>query len=163
VPVSNLQINDGTLTVSRAQVFGRKDYQQFQLLCRMVRDLDLGVRMVGAPLLREPDGLALSSRNVRLSPAQRTAALSISASLRACAHAVAAGERRAGALTAAVRAAVTAAGGEVDYCEAATQEELQRVEALAEGDRLVLLVAARFGSVRLLDNLEIEVSGPSAG
>jgi pantoate--beta-alanine ligase len=103
--------------VASYQVFGRKDYQQFKVLCRMVRDLDLGVRMVGAPLLREADGLALSSRNVRLKPAERTAALAISASLRAAAAAAAGGRRDAAAAQAEVKAAIAAAGGAVDYVE----------------------------------------------
>ena len=100
------------------QVFGRKDYQQFKLLCRMVRDLDIGVRMIGAPLVRESDGLALSSRNVRLKPEERTRALAISAALRAAAAAAAAGKRDAAALRSDVVGAVTAAGGDVDYVEA---------------------------------------------
>ena len=99
-------------------MFGRKDYQQFKLLCRMVRDLDLGVRMIGAPLVREADGLALSSRNVRLKPEERTRALAISAALRAAAAAAAAGRRDAAALRSDVVGAITAAGGDVDYVEA---------------------------------------------
>ena len=102
----------------RAQVFGRKDYQQFKLLCRMVRDLDLGVRMIGAPLVREADGLALSSRNVRLKPEERTRALAISAALRAAAAAAKAGKHDAAALRSDVVAAIAAAGGDVDYVEA---------------------------------------------
>ena len=102
----------------RRQVFGRKDYQQFKLLCRMVRDLDIGVRMIGAPLVREADGLALSSRNVRLKPEERTRALAISAALRAAAAAAAAGKRNAAALRSDVVSAITAAGGDVDYVEA---------------------------------------------
>ena len=99
------------------QVFGRKDYQQFKLLCRMVRDLDLGVRMIGAPLVREADGLALSSRNVLLKPDERTRALAISAALRAAAAAAKAGKRDAAALRGDVVAAISAAGGDVDYVE----------------------------------------------
>ncbi len=98
-------------------MFGRKDYQQFKLLCRMVRDLDLGVRMIGAPLVREADGLALSSRNVRLKPEERTRALAISAALRAAAAAAKAGKRDAAALRGDVVAAISAAGGDVDYVE----------------------------------------------
>ena len=103
---------------STRQVFGRKDYQQFKLLCRMVRDLDIGVRMIGAPLVREADGLALSSRNVRLKAEERTRALAISAALRAAAAAAAAGKRDAAALRSDVVGAITAAGGDVDYVEA---------------------------------------------
>ena len=109
------------------QVFGRKDYQQFKLLCRMVRDLDIGVRMIGALLVRETDGLALSSRNVRLKPEERTRALAISAALRAAAAAAAAGKRDAAALRSDVVGAITAAGGDVDYVEARRTRLLQAV------------------------------------
>jgi pantoate--beta-alanine ligase len=135
------------------QVFGRKDYQQFKLLCRMVRDLDVGVRMVGAPLLREPDGLALSSRNVRLRPEERARALAISAALRAAAAAFAAGSRDGAALRAQVAAAIAAAGGDVDYVECVSQDSLTPLTALEVP--AVIVVAARFGSVRLLDNMEL--------
>jgi pantoate--beta-alanine ligase len=134
-------------------VFGRKDYQQFKLLCRMVRDLDMGVRMIGAPLLREADGLALSSRNVRLKPEERAAALAISRALRAAAEGVAAGRRDAPALRDEVAAAITAAGGAVDYVEVVSQDSLAPLAALDVPG--VIVVAARFGSVRLLDNMEI--------
>jgi len=135
-------------------VFGRKDYQQFKLLCRMVRDLEFGVAMVGAPLLREQDGLALSSRNVRLSPEQRAAALSISASLRRAAELAKGGERAAAVLVAGVREAIEKAGGVVDYVELVSQDSLQAVASLDEAPS-VCLVAAKFGSVRLLDNMEL--------
>jgi len=136
------------------QVFGRKDYQQFQLLCRMVRDLDLDVQMVGAPLLRDPDGLALSSRNVRLAPAARAAALAISAALREAGESYRAGQRDGSALGAAVRGRIEAAGGEVDYVAVVAQESLQPLAQLTAP--AVVAVAARFGGVRLLDNVEIE-------
>ncbi len=136
-------------------MFGRKDYQQFKLLCRMVRDLDLGVRMVGAPLLREADGLALSSRNVRLAADERERALAISAALRAAAAAAAAGRRDAAALRDEVAAAIGAAGGVVDYVECVSQDSLAALAVLDVP--AVILVAARFGSVRLLDNVEIGV------
>ena len=137
-----------------SQVFGRKDYQQFKVLCRMVRDLDFGVRMVGAPLVREADGLALSSRNVRLSAPERARALSISRALRAAVAQAEGGQREVAALRAGVVAEVQSAGGEVDYVEVVSQESLQPMEGRLVG-KAVILVAARFGSVRLLDNAEL--------
>lgn len=136
-------------------MFGRKDYQQFMLLNRMVRDLDFGIRMIGAPLVREADGLALSSRNVRLTPDNRIKALSISAALRAAAQ-----EAKSGAVTDSGAArdkivqAITQAGGVVDYVEIVAQSTLTEVPTLGVVPS-VILVAAKFGSVRLLDNWEL--------
>ena len=118
-------------------MFGRKDYQQFKLLCRMVRDLDLGVRMIGAPLVREADGLALSSRNVRLKPEERTRALAISAALRAAAAAAKGGKRDAAALRSDVVAAIAAAGGDVDYVEARARSRRGDVTFRADMRRCV--------------------------
>jgi pantoate--beta-alanine ligase len=120
----------------------------------MVRDLDFGVRMVGAPLVREADGLALSSRNVRLSAPERARALSISRALRAAVAQAEGGQREVAALRAGVVAEVQSAGGEVDYVEVVSQESLQPMEGRLVG-KAVILVAARFGSVRLLDNAEL--------
>ena len=137
------------------QVFGRKDYQQFKVLSRMVRDLDLGVAMVGAPLVREADGLALSSRNVRLTPEHRAKAVCISQALRAAAEAYAGGGAKDGsALRTGIAAAITAAGGVVDYVEVVAQDTLEPMASLGT-EPAVMLVAAKFGAVRLLDNWEL--------
>lgn len=136
-----------------SQVFGLKDFQQFSLLRRMVRDLDLPVKMVGAPLCREPDGLALSSRNVRLTPEQRVKALCISAALRDAEARVAASEQDAKKLEAGVFDAIAAAGGVVDYVSLRDRDTLQPIAKLNVPG--VMLVAATFGSVRLLDNTEL--------
>ncbi|KAL2622728.1 hypothetical protein R1flu_002933 [Riccia fluitans] len=134
-------------------IFGKKDYQQFRVLCRMVRDLDFDIEMVGAPLLREQDGLAMSSRNVRLSAEERQKALSISLSLRAAEESVRKGERDASVLIQQVQKTITEAGGHIDYVEIAEQESLRPVITL--NCPVVLAVAVRFGNVRLLDNVEI--------
>ena len=140
-------------------VFGDKDYQQRRVIERMVRDLDFPVAIVAAPLVRDADGLALSSRNARLAPAERARALSISQTLFAARAAALAGEADAFALAAAVRARIEAAGGQVDYVEIAddaTLRPLDRVDRPA-----VLAVAAFFGGVRLIDNVTLG-QGPSA-
>jgi len=135
-------------------VFGRKDAQQALVIQRMVRDLNVPVEIIVAPLVREADGLALSSRNKYLGADERRRALSISAGLKAAASQFAAGERSAEALLATVRAAVDAAGGRVDYVvlmARATLRPLPQVNAPA-----VLAVAAFFGKTRLIDNVFLD-------
>lgn len=134
-------------------IFGKKDYQQLAILRRMVRDLDIPVTLHGAEIVREADGLALSSRNVRLTPEHRAAAPAIrQALLRAQA------DYAAGSAVVDVCAAVHASlesipGVRVDYVELVDAETLH---APAADDRLALLaVAAYFGDVRLIDNIEL--------
>jgi pantoate--beta-alanine ligase len=129
--------------------FGEKDYQQLVLVRAMVRDLDLPVRVVGVPIVREPDGLARSSRNRYLSQAERTAAGSLSAALRAGAAAAADGPD-------AVLAAATEAlhNVDLDYL-ALTDPSLHPLTRPTGPARL--LVAARFGDTRLIDNCEIHL------
>jgi pantoate--beta-alanine ligase len=132
-------------------VFGEKDYQQLTLIRRMVADLDLGVRVVGAPTVREPDGLALSSRNRYLSPAERRAAVALSAALRAAAAAGGAGPSAALAAGRAVFAAEP--GVQLDYLEL-RGPGLGPAPAIGPAR---MLVAARVGSTRLIDNYPIEL------
>ncbi len=126
--------------------FGRKDAQQLAVVRRMAVDLDLPVEVVGCPLVRDHDGLALSSRNAYLAPDDREGARVLSRALRAVADAVAAGERDAAALHDLV----------VDTVAAASLEPVDRVDA----DTLVAL-AAFVGKARLIDNVTISVAGPS--
>lgn len=139
-------------------VFGKKDYQQWRIICRMVRDLDFAVEIIGCPLLREEDGLAMSSRNVRLSAAERQDALSISRSLIEVDDAVRSGEVDATVLEQRVHDAITSAGGKVDYAKIVDQQTLQEVKIIEFP--VVLAVAARFGTVRLLDNMELQPPSP---
>jgi len=129
--------------------FGEKDYQQLALIRAMVADLDVGVRIVGVPTVREPDGLARSSRNRYLSAEQRELALSLSRALRAGASATGG---PAGVLAAA-RAEIPA-GVEVDYL-ALTDP---RLGPAPERGPARLLVAARVGTTRLIDNTLVEVA-----
>lgn len=136
-------------------VFGRKDYQQWKTLERMVRDLELPVDVVGMPTVREPDGLALSSRNRYLDAGQRERALAIAHGLSAAHDAFGGGERDPRALTALARAPVESAFDRIDYLSAVDPETLEPLEAA--GERVLLLVAAHLGSTRLIDNLELGV------
>jgi pantoate--beta-alanine ligase len=134
-------------------VFGRKDYQQWRVLARMAHDLDLPITLVGAPIMREPDGLAMSSRNRYLDPQSRARALAIAQGLRAAFDAHAEGERSPGRLSALVRDSVAATFDRLDYVEAVDPDTLEPLEGPSE--RITLLVAAHLGATRLIDNLEL--------
>lgn len=134
-------------------IFGRKDYQQWRVICKLVEDLDYEIEIVGAPLVRETDGLALSSRNIRLSETQREQALAIWSALKAAETAVKNGETRGSFLEKSTEKAISAAGGRVDYVQLVDAESLRHVEKLTCAS--VLLVAAFYGSVRLIDNIEL--------
>ena len=130
--------------------FGQKDAQQALVISKLVRDLDLPVRIEVCPTMRDPDGLALSSRNVYLSPEERERALALSRALRAAEASVAAGELERAAVLAAARAELDAAGIEPDYLELRSAHDLAPVERV-NGSTL-LAVAARVGRARLIDN-----------
>lgn len=136
--------------------FGAKDAQQVLIIERMARDLDLGVEVVTCPLVREPDGLALSSRNAYLSPEERQAALALSIGLRWAERAVAAGERDPAKVVAGIRAVLEAEPlARIDYVEAVDPGSLEPVAEM-RGPVLVA-VAAFIGSTRLIDNVRIAV------
>jgi pantoate--beta-alanine ligase len=140
-------------TLPHVAVFGEKDYQQLAILRRMVRDLDFGIEIVSVPLVREPDGLAMSSRNAYLGPDERRAALSLSAGLAAAQAALAAGAREAAALVAAARAPIEAEPlARVEYVELRDADELTEVGRIEPGRRAVLAVAVFVGETRLIDN-----------
>lgn len=135
-------------------VFGRKDYQQWRVINRFVNDLFLPVELVAAPIVREPDGLALSSRNRYLSPDQRQRALALHRGLDAAVALFAAGERRAGTLRAAARNVIESAVDAIDYVDVADADTVANIadDALV-GDRALLAVAAKLGATRLIDNV----------
>ncbi len=131
--------------------FGEKDWQQLQIVRALARDLNILTEIIGLPIVREPDGLALSSRNVRLSPEQRSAALVLAAALDGAEAQVRAGIQDAALIEAGMRQAIEAqplAG--LDYAVVADQQMLQGVEEIGAG--AIALVAATFGRVRLIDN-----------
>ncbi|MBK9031395.1 MAG: pantoate--beta-alanine ligase [Myxococcales bacterium] len=139
------------LTRPHLAFFGEKDYQQLAVVRRMARDLDFGVEIVGMPIVPEPDGLAMSSRNVYLAPAQRRQALALSTGLAAAAAAVAAGERDGAALCALARAPLAdAPDARIDYVELRDAADLSPLPRLDRPG--VLAVAAFLGTTRLIDN-----------
>jgi pantoate--beta-alanine ligase len=136
--------------------FGQKDAQQVVVVRRMVRDLDMPVRIEVVPTVRDPDGLALSSRNVHLSPADRERALALHAALEAARDAVLAGERDGRAVERAGIDAMRRAGVEPEYLAAVDPTSLEPVGEL-RGPVLVA-VAARVGDTRLIDNVLLDVA-----
>jgi pantoate--beta-alanine ligase len=138
--------------------FGRKDAQQLAVVTRMASDLDLPVEVVGCPLVREPDGLALSSRNAYLDAEQRRAATVLYRALRSAADAVRAGERDARRLAGAIRGIVAAEPAvTLEYVEVVDVAELEPISRL-DGEVLIAL-AAHVGSTRLIDNIRLTVRG----
>ncbi|MES1206452.1 MAG: pantoate--beta-alanine ligase [Pseudomonadota bacterium] len=132
-------------------MFGEKDFQQLAIVRRMVADLAMPIEIAGVATVREPDGLAMSSRNAYLSPAERERALSLSRALFAARDRAAAGQREGGALLAGARARLDV--DRLDYlelCDAQTLAPIATVERPA-----VLLVAAFIGRTRLIDNVRL--------
>jgi pantoate--beta-alanine ligase len=137
--------------------FGEKDYQQLQVIQRLHANLALPGRIVGCETIRDADGLALSSRNSRLSPADRQKALAIPRAIAAVVRAAAGGERDTGRLEAIGRSTLNAPGVVIDYfaiVDGATLEPLTRLDRPAR-----LFVAVEIGGVRLIDNAEIVPPG----
>lgn len=134
-------------------VFGEKDYQQLKVVVRMARDLDFETMILGAPTIRENDGLALSSRNVYLSAQERALAPQLHAALKRCSSDINRGASIATALETA-RAMVAAAGFVTDYIEARHFETLSPIASPAEGP-IRLLAAAKLGKTRLIDNIAV--------
>jgi pantoate--beta-alanine ligase len=131
--------------------FGRKDYQQWRVIDRMARDLDLPVEVLGCPIAREPDGLAMSSRNRYLDPGQRSRATAIHRGLNAAEEAYRAGERDPSQLEAIARAVIEPSFDAIDYVTLADAENLAPPSTPLDRPA-VMLVVARLGATRLLDN-----------
>jgi pantoate--beta-alanine ligase len=139
--------------------FGWKDAQQLILLRKMAADLDLGLELAGCPIVREQDGLAMSSRNLYLSTEERTAALVLSRSLGEAGAAIAAGERRGAEVARIVREMIAGEPlARLEYVEIVDMEELRPLKNLA-GEVLVA-AAVRIGATRLIDNVRITVKEP---
>lgn len=149
------------LVPSDVAFFGRKDYQQAMVIRHMARDLDLPLKISVCPIVREPDGLAMSSRNRYLSAAERQQALALSAALRSATDAFITGERSAPDLAATMQDVLQTAGIErIDYAtvvDADTLEEVDQIEQPA-----VALIAGYVGTTRLIDNVELITDGPGS-
>lgn len=137
-----------------AAVFGEKDFQQLAIIRRMVRDLNFPIEIIGAPTVREPDGLACSSRNQYLNADERAQAPTLQRALRKAGRLFAEGERSAEVILEAARTVIaTAPLARIDYLELVNVDTLQSV-ATADGQSLIV-VAAFFGHTRLIDNLRL--------
>ena len=136
-------------------VFGEKDFQQLAVIRRMTCDLDLGIDIVGAPIVREADGLAMSSRNVRLDPASRTAAACVPRALDAAVATAAAGRPVAEAVDAAAVLVDAEPLAHLEYLEVFDPSTLSPVVDLRPGAGARIAIAVWFGDVRLIDNREL--------
>jgi pantoate--beta-alanine ligase len=134
-------------------IFGEKDFQQLRVVTQTARDLDLGVRVVGSRTVRERDGLAMSSRNVYLSPEERLKSPVLYRALKETAARLRAADDVAAAMTDGAEM-IKAAGFALDYFEARHAETLAKVGSLKDGP-MRLLVAARLGNTRLIDNIAV--------
>jgi pantoate--beta-alanine ligase len=141
--------------------FGRKDYQQLKVIERFTRDLFLPVIVTGVRTVREPDGLAMSSRNAYLSAEQRAGALAIPRGLTLAAGAFAKGERDAGALRRLARAEVEKVASSIDYVDLADPETLRVfTDGEVVGERALIAMAIRLGGARLIDNMVLGEEPP---
>lgn len=139
-----------------AAFFGEKDYQQLAIVRALVRDLDIGCEIVGCPIVRDPDGLALSSRNAYLSPEERHAGLGLAHALWAAASELVLGERDARALEAAMRDAAARHAGDALVLDYAAVVDAASLEPLVTLDREArAIIAGRVGTTRLLDNVAL--------
>jgi pantoate--beta-alanine ligase len=134
-------------------MFGEKDFQQLQVVTRMARDLDLGVKVVGSRTMRERDGLAMSSRNVYLSPEERQTAPVLYRAMKESVRRLRAGDDVAAAIAGGAEM-ITAAGFTLDYFEVRHAETLAPIGSIKDGP-MRILVAARLGKTRLIDNVAV--------
>jgi pantoate--beta-alanine ligase len=134
-------------------IFGEKDFQQLRVVARMARDLDLGVKVVGSRTMRERDGLAMSSRNVYLSPEERQTAPALYRAMKESTVRLRAGDDIEAAMAGGAEM-ITAAGFTLDYFEVRHAETLAPISSTKEGP-MRILVAARLGKTRLIDNVAV--------
>jgi len=147
-----------SLTKPHKAFFGQKDAQQCAVLKKMVKDLNFDVEIVTSPIVREKDGLAMSSRNVYLSAAERSEALILHASLRRAKEMAGQGERNSSAIAGEVKKMIqTKTSAAIDYVAVVDAESLAGIDLLKRGNRTLVALAARFGTTRLIDNTIITI------
>ncbi|HUL43142.1 MAG TPA: pantoate--beta-alanine ligase [Bacteroidota bacterium] len=140
-------------------VFGQKDAQQVVVIKKMVRDLNMGVEIVVGPIVREPDGLAMSSRNVYLSPTERTESRVLYQSLLQARDLVLKGERRGSVVIDAMKKTIsTVPSAAIDYISVSDPETLRDISTIKEGSSVLVSLAVRFGTTRLIDNILLTIS-----
>lgn len=142
-------------TLPDIAVFGQKDYQQAQIIKRMVRDLNFPVKIITVPTVREKDGLAMSSRNSYLNPDERKNAVSIYQSLKAAEDAIKKGELNPQVIKGMIKRRLLHSGGKIDYMEMMDAKNLEPVKKIK--DRILIAVAVFYGKTRLIDNVLIEI------
>lgn len=135
---------------------GLKDYQQLVILQKMLLDLNMDARIIPCPIIREADGLAMSSRNSYLSEAERSRALCLSQALKLAQELFSRGERQSSALVAAAEAKIELAGGQIDYIECIDPISLKPVDAAKKDTRM--LMAVYIGRTRLIDNCALGIT-----
>lgn len=146
------------VTMPHLAVFGQKDAQQVAVIRKMVQDLNIDVEIVVAPIVREPDGLAMSSRNVYLSPSERTESLVLYQSLQHARDLVLHGERRSSAVMEGMTKIIcTAPSAAIDYISVADPETLREISILKEGSNSLVSLAVRVGTTRLIDNILLTI------
>jgi pantoate--beta-alanine ligase len=146
------------ITKPNVAVFGQKDAQQAVVIRRMAADLNFDIEIVVAPIIREPDGLAMSSRNVYLSKSEREDALTLNKSLKLAERLVGNGERDAQIIIEQMRKLIGAApSAQIDYVAVSDAETLEDVQKLALGDNVLVSLAVRIGKTRLIDNCVLTI------
>ncbi len=138
--------------------FGQKDAQQAAVIAKMTRELKFDIKIVVCPIIREPDGLAMSSRNVYLSQGERKDALVLSRSLKLASQMIKAGERNSSVIISAMKKTVTSVdSSKLDYIAVADEETFDPAEKLETGRAYYILIACRIGRTRLIDNIRIRI------
>ena len=143
-------------------VFGQKDAQQAAVVRKMAKDLNFDLHILVGPIVRESDGLAMSSRNIYLSSKERTESTVLYGSLKEAERLISKGEVAGSVITAAMRMLITSrSSAKIDYISIADAGTLEELKTITPGDSVLVSLAARIGSVRLIDNVIVHVSNPA--